>query len=109
MAVNQGLAGTGAIVANSGAGAADTAGLVMQNMAPGAGAATNAGVQGQWGNLVAGSTQSIGGAVSAVDPNVGQPIANYGTAVGNGVQVGLTDQSWANGVTTGLNDANFIA
>ena len=59
--------------------------------------------------MVSGGTQSIGGVVSAVDQSAGQPIANYGTAVGNGIQVGLNNQNWADGVTTGVTNAGIVA
>ena len=85
-AVNQGLAGTGAIVADNGA---HVAGTAIMNAAPGLGAATTAGVQNEWGNMVTGATQGIGGAVEAVNADVGQQIAGYGTAVGSATQYGL--------------------
>ena len=51
-AVNQGLAGTGAIVAANGA---EVVGNGIMASAPGLGAATTAGVNQEWGNMVVGT------------------------------------------------------
>ena len=50
-----------------------------------------------------------GGAVQVVDPNIGQQLNGYGTAVGNATQYGLDTSSAANGIIQGITNAGVVA
>lgn len=104
--MNQGLAGAGSIVANSGAG---TVGDAIAGTAAGTGGMIAAGREGEWGTLVSQGTQSVGGAFTPVYESVGTQVAGYGTAVGEATQYGLATQDSVSGVLQGITNAGLVA
>ena len=77
--INQGVANTGQIMADSGSGV----GMNVQNAAGGMSQATQAAVDGNYGNMVAQATGGVGATLN--DQSIADQLVNYGAATGLGV------------------------
>jgi len=101
--INQGVANTGQIMADSGSGV----GMNVQNAAGGMSQATQAAVDRNYGNMVAQATGGVGATLN--DQYIADQLVNYGAATGLGVQVGQNLDDGTAGLIVGLDALNQVA